>query len=140
MQRVEITQDFPQPVEQVYAFLAEHENLGPLFGAKVVRKKDGDTSRNGTGSVRRLRLGPGPWFEETVTEAVENELIEYRITQGSPLRGHRGVMRFSPTPGGSRLHYVIEFAAVVPGLAWVVKHGLTLTITRALRKHAASAV
>lgn len=138
MQRVEITQDFPQPVAEVYAHLAEHENLGPLFGAKVVRKRDGDRSRNGAGSVRRLRVGPGPWFEETVTEAVDNELIEYRITQGSPLRGHHGVMRFSPTATGSRLHYVIEFDGVVPGLAWAVKQGLTFTLTRGLKKYAAS--
>jgi len=138
VQRVEITQEFPQPVEQVYAHLAEHEHLGPLFGARVVRVKDGDTSRNGAGSVRRLRVGPLPWFEETVTDAVANELIEYRITKGSPLRGHRGVMRFSPTPTGSRLHYVIELGSAVPGLAWVVKQGLTLTISRGLRRYAAS--
>lgn len=139
MQRVEITQEFPQPVGQLYAYLSEHENLGPLFGAKIVRKRDGDTSRNGTGSVRRLRVGPGPWFEETVTTAVPDELIEYRITKGSPLRDHRGVMRFSPTPTGSRLHYVIEFRSFVPGLAWVVKQALGLTITRALKGLAASA-
>lgn len=138
MQRVEITQEFPKPVEEVYAYLAEHEHLGPLFGATVVRKQDGNTSRNGVGSIRRLRVGPGPWFEETVTAAVENELIEYRITQGSPLRGHRGIMRFSPTPTGSRLHYVIDFGSAVPGLAWVVKQGLTRSIRRGLAKYAAS--
>jgi uncharacterized protein YndB with AHSA1/START domain len=138
MQRVEITQDFPQPVPELYAYLAEHENLGPLFGATIVRKQDGDTTRNGAGSVRRLRVGPGPWFEETVTAAVPDELISYRITQGSPLRHHHGVMRFSSTPTGSRLHYVIEFGSVVPGLAWVVKQGLTFTITRGLKKLAAA--
>lgn len=140
MQRVEITQDFPLPVDQVYAHLAEHENVGPLFGAKVVRKRDGDTTRNGVGSVRRLRVGPSPWFEETVTAAVPDELISYRITQGSPLREHRGVMRFASTPTGSRLHYVIEFRSAVPGLAWVVKQGLTFTITRGLKKLAAQGV
>ena len=134
MQRVEITQDFELPVERVYAYLAEHENLGPLFGARIWRVRDGDTSRNGVGSVRRLRVGPGPAFEETVVEAVPNERIVYRITRGSPLRGHRGVMTFTPTTRGSRLHYLIEFGSPVPGLALVVRAGLGVTVRRGLRR------
>jgi uncharacterized protein YndB with AHSA1/START domain len=132
MQRIDITQDFALPVERVYAFLSEHENLGPLFGAKIRRVRDGDTARNGVGSVRELRVGPGPSFDETVTEAVLNERIAYRISRGSPLRGHHGLMEFSSTPTGSRLRYVIEFGAAVPGLARVVKLALERNIRRGL--------
>lgn len=114
MQRVEITHDFALPVERVYGYLSEHENLGPIFGAKVERVRDGQDSRNGVGSVRRLKVGPLPWFEETNTQVVPNELIEYRITRGSVLRDHRGEMRFSPLGDGTRLTYVIEFDAKVP--------------------------
>lgn len=124
MQRVEIQHDFALPVERVYPYLAEHENLAPLFGAKVERVRDGDTERNGVGSVRRLKVGPLPWFEETVTKAVPNELIEYRITKGSPLRDHRGEMRFAPAGTGSRLTYVIEFGAVLPRLDKLIAVGL----------------
>lgn len=134
MQRVDITHEFSLPVERVYDHLAEHENLGPLFGARIRRVRDGDTSRNGVGSVRALRVGPGPWFEETVTEAVPNERIAYRISKGSPLRGHQGVMDFTPTASGCRLHYVIEFDSAVPGLAKVVQLGLSRTLRRGLRK------
>ena len=133
MQRIEIEQDFALPVDRVYAYLSEHENLGPLFGAKVERVKDGETSRNGVGSVRRLRVGPTPPFEETVTAAVPNELVEYRITKGSPLRDHRGEMRFAPTGTGSRLTYVIEFGAVVPLLDRVVKVGLERNVRKGLQ-------
>jgi hypothetical protein len=35
--RVDITHDFGLPAERVYAYLAEHEHLGPLFGAKITR-------------------------------------------------------------------------------------------------------
>lgn len=131
MQRIEITQDFALPVERVYSYLAEHENLGPLFGARITRVRDGADSRNGVGSVRSLKLSLLPPFEETVTQAVPNELIEYRITKGSPLRDHRGEMRFAPAGSGSRLTYVIELGAVVPGLDRVVAAGLA----RALRKN-----
>jgi uncharacterized protein YndB with AHSA1/START domain len=130
--RVDITHDFGLPVERVYAYLAEHEHLGPLFGAKVTRKRDGDTSRNGAGSVRELKVGPGPSFDETVVEAVEPSLIRYRISRGSPLRGHEGTLTFTPTDSGCRLHYVIEFGSPVPGLAKVVELGLTRNITRGL--------
>ena len=132
MQRVEIDHTFTTPVDRVYAYLAEHENLGPLLGAKVTRVRDGDSTRNGVGSVRRLKIGPLPPFEETVTEAVENELIGYRITKGSPLRGHHGEMRFTPLSTGCRLRYVIEFGAVVPGLDRLVKLALDRSIRRGL--------
>ena len=114
MQRIEITQDFSLPVARVYSYLAEHENLGPIFGAKVERVRDGDDSRNGVGSVRRLKVGPLPWFEETNTQVVPHELIEYRITRGSVLDNHRGEMRFSSNGSGSRVDYVIEFDAKIP--------------------------
>jgi uncharacterized protein YndB with AHSA1/START domain len=133
VQRIDITQDFALPVERVYAYLAEHEHLGPLFGAQVTRVRDGDSSRNGTGSVRRLKVGPLPAFEETVTDAVDDERIAYRITQGSPLRDHRGLMEFSVTPTGSRLHYVIEFGAAVPGLDRVIKVGLERNVRKGLK-------
>jgi uncharacterized protein YndB with AHSA1/START domain len=134
VQRVDITHDFRLPVSRVYAYLSEHENLAPLFGATIRRVRDGESTRNGVGSVRALRVGPGPWFEETVTEAVPDERIAYRITKGSPLRDHQGVMSFTPLGDGCRLHYVIEFRSAVPGLARVVQLGLTRNIRRGLRK------
>ena len=134
MQRIDITHDFRLPVSRVYAYLAEHEHLAPLFGATIRRVQDGATSRNGVGSVRALRVGPGPWFEETITEAVPDERIAYRITKGSPLRDHQGVLSFTPLGEGCRLHYVIEFRSAVPGLAKVVQVGLTRNLKRGLRK------
>ena len=135
MSRIEVRQDFSLPVSRVYGYLAEHENLGALFGAKVQRVRDGGKSRNGVGSVRRLKVGPLPWFEETVTQAVPDELIEYRITKGpTPLRNHRGEMRFVSTPTGSTLTYVIEFGAVLPLLDRVIAIGLERNIRKGLQE------
>jgi uncharacterized protein YndB with AHSA1/START domain len=132
MQRIEIDHDFSLPVERVYAYLAEHENLEAIFGAKIARVRDGEDSRNGAGSVRQLRIGILPPFEETVTNAVPNERIDYKITKGSPLRNHHGSMAFSATGTGSHLHYVIEFGAVLPGLDRVIKPGLERAIRKGL--------
>jgi uncharacterized protein YndB with AHSA1/START domain len=136
MQTVTIDRDFTLPPERVFAYLAEHENLEPLFGAKIKRLSDGDDgTRNGPGSSRQLRLGPLPPFVETTTEVVPNELIRYRITKGSPLRGHEGVMRFTPTAGGgTHLHYEITFGAAVPGVDRVVAAMLRRTVPRGLDK------
>ena len=132
---VHIEHDFAKPPEQIFAHLAEHENLADVFGAKIERLRDGqDGERNGVDSARRLKIGPLAPFEETVTEFVPYERIVYRITRGSPLRGHVGVMSFSPTPGGTRFVYDIRLASPVPGLALLVRAALTRSITKSLPK------
>jgi uncharacterized protein YndB with AHSA1/START domain len=110
-----VERDLSAPVEQVFAHLAEHENLAALFGAKVKRLKDGDTDRNGVGSARELKVGPLPAFDESVTQYVPNELIEYKITRGGVLDDHVGIMKFSPGPaGGTHLDYRIRVKAKGP--------------------------
>jgi uncharacterized protein YndB with AHSA1/START domain len=132
---VHIEHAFSKPPERIFAQLAEHENLAEVFGAKVTRVRDGqDGQRNGVGSVRRLRIGPLAPFEETVTEFVPDERIVYRITKGSPLRGHLGVMTFAPRDGGTRFVYDIRLASPIPGLALIVRAALTRSITQALPK------
>lgn len=132
MARVDIAYDFSLPPGRVFAYLSEHENLGPLFGARIERVRDGVDSRNGAGSVRRLQVGPLPAFEETVVEAVPDRRIVYRITKGSPLRGHSGQLDFAELGAGTRLHYVIEFGAVVPGLAAVLAWQLARSVRSGL--------
>jgi hypothetical protein len=140
MQRVHVVQDFPQPVDELFAYLSEHENLEPLFGAKVRRLTDGtDGTRNGVGSSRELRVGPTPPFVETIVEVVPEELIRYRITKGGVLKDHEGVMRFSPTPTGSRLDYTIDFDGRLPGIGPIVRAGLTRSVSKGLKAYAARA-
>jgi uncharacterized protein YndB with AHSA1/START domain len=132
---VKIEYDFAKSPTVIFAHLAEHENLADVFGAKIERLRDGqDGERNGVGSVRKLKIGPLAPFEETVTEFVPDERIVYRITKGSPLRGHVGVMTFSPTPAGTHFAYDIRLASPVPGLALLVRAALTRSITQSLPK------
>jgi uncharacterized protein YndB with AHSA1/START domain len=141
MQRVHITQDFSQPVEDVFAYLSEQENLEPLFGAKIKRLSDGsDGTRNGTGASRELRVGPLPGFVETNTEVIPNELIRYRITRGGVLKDHEGVMRFSRQGAGSHVDYTIVFDGKAPGIGPAVKLMLTRNISGALSKLARNGV
>jgi len=138
MQTVHVVQDFPQPVEELFAYLNEQENLEPLFGAKIKRLTDGtDGTRNGAGASRELRVGPLPGFVETNIEVIPNELIRYRITKGGVLRDHEGVMRFQGQGQGSRLDYTITFDGKLPGLGPVIQRTLQRTISDGLRKAAA---
>jgi hypothetical protein len=135
MQRVHVIQDFPQPVGEIFAYLSEQENLGPLFGAKIRRLSDGsDGTRNGVGASRELKVGPLPGFVETNTEVVVDELVRYRITKGGMLRDHEGVMRFSAQGHGSRLDYTVDFDGKAPGVGPAVKAMLTRNISAALRR------
>lgn len=132
--QVHVTYDFAKPPERVFAYLSEHENLGPLFGAKVRRLRDGDTERNGVNSARELKVGPLPPFEETIIEFVPDELIRYMITKGSPLRHHAGEMRLSPAGNGTHLRYEISFDGVLPGLGFLIARGLRKNIAAGLER------
>ena len=131
MQRINIHQDFTFPVERLFAHLSEHENLEAIFHPTRIRRiADGQGARNGVGSAREMRALGGPAFVETVTAYRENELIEYRITRGSPLKNHLGVMRFSSTPTGSHLHYTIQFEGKLPLIGPLIR----LVLERGIRK------
>src|SRR3979411_1325610 len=135
-QWVHVEHHFAKPPERVFAYLAEHENLAEVFGAKITRLKDGENGeRNGVGSVRQLKLGPLPPCEETVTEFQPSARIAYRITKGSPLRDHLGVMTFADDgSGGTQFHYHIRLGSPVPGLAAAVRASLTRSIEKGLAK------
>lgn len=135
-QRIHVIQEFAAPVSRVFAYLSEHENLEAVFApARIQRIQNGQGARNGIGSVRELRILVGPPFRETVTAFKESELIEYRVTQGSPLKNHLGVMRFAPTPqGGTRLDYTITFEGKFPLVAALIRPPLELAIRRGLGK------
>ncbi len=131
---VEIGSEFRKPRAEVFTLLADHDELGRLFRAPMRRVKDGEGSANGPGSVRRIGAGPLA-VEETVTEVVPNERIEYRITRGGgPVRKHRGELVFSDAgSGGSRVAWRIEFESL-PVVGRLVALGLKAVIGRGLSR------
>jgi uncharacterized protein YndB with AHSA1/START domain len=134
-QRVHVTHTYRSDPATVFEALSEHENLSRVMGAKVTRVRDGDASRNGVGSTRRLKIGPLPAFEETVTTAEPYSLIEYAISKGTPMRGHWGVQRLTPTAdGGTELDYRIGFDAPAPGMAALVGKAITRQLSQGLPK------
>lgn len=134
--RVNVTHTYSSDPKTVFEALSEHENLGPVFGAKITRINDGDTDRNGVGSARKLNIGPLPAIVETVVVSEPNSLIEYQITKGGfPLKGHHGIQRLTPTAdGGTKLDYTIAFNTAIPGMAGPVAKQLTAALSKGLPK------
>ncbi len=128
--KIVVTETSAQPVEDIFSFLAEHQNLSKLFLLPVRRIKPGADEVNGVGSVRRLGIGP-LGVEETVTAMEENRSIDYRISRhGGPIRDHRGRIEFSASPTGSQLRWSIEFTAPVA----ILGHAISQVLEQALRQ------
>ena len=135
MKIIDIKEEFAFSVEKLFNYIEVHENLEALFfPLKVKTIKAGNINEFGIGSVRSLSLNGIMPFEETVTVYKKNELIEYKITKGSPLKNHYGVMKFYSTDKGSYLHYNIEFDSDIPFVAAIVKVGLENGIHKGLKK------
>lgn len=132
-QRIEVVQDFGKPVEEVFACLADHNNLSKIFGIPVKRIRNGESDVNGVGSVRALGFPPLA-IEETVVAVVPNEVIEYTITKnGGPVQKHCGRMVFASNGRGSRLAWTITFDSP-PVVGTLVGKILRTVFARGLRK------
>jgi hypothetical protein len=133
-QKLEVVQDYDRPVGEVFARLADHNQLGKVLGVPVRRIREGSGDPNGVGSVRRLGIRPLA-IEETVTAVQPNRSIDYRISRGGfPIRNHSGRLDFSGSERGSRVSWTIQFEAPVPLLGPAVKLVLGQAIRLGLRR------
>lgn len=135
MYTIEIDETFDVPRRKVFALFADHQRFGKLLGAPVKRIKDSDQADpNGIGSIRRIGIGP-IGLEETVLSFEPDSLIEYAITSLSPIRNHRGRIRFEETTdGGTRLNYTITFEDIVPFTGRVVSTALEQGLRRGIKR------
>ncbi len=109
-ERIEIEQSFNAPVETIFNILTDHESFGNVISTVIKRVVDSsEANKNGVGSVRRISAFPFPSFEETVVTFKPNQLMEYKVSKGSPIKNHKGRMEFSDESGKTRLYYTIEF-------------------------------
>ena len=109
-EKIEIEQSFNAPVETIFNILTDHESFGNVISTVIKRVVDSsEANKNGVGSVRRISAFPFPSFEETVVTFKPNQLMEYKVSKGSPIKNHKGRMEFSEESGITRLYYTIEF-------------------------------
>lgn len=137
-QLITINQTFNAPVAQVFATLCDHEQFGKICGIKMTRVIDGKENQNGLGSVREIKIGVLPSFQETVTKYIDNERMEYKITKGSPIKNHHGIMIFSEKAGKTELLYTIQLESKIPLTTFLIKSALGFGIGNGLKRYAAS--
>jgi uncharacterized protein YndB with AHSA1/START domain len=134
-QNLRFEEFFPLPREQVFAFFADPENLGRLWGGRFKRVQDSPDAAepNGRGSVREVRAGAFK-FQETIVTFRRNELIEYQVTGGGPIKNHLGRVSFSEERGGTRVEYQIAFDSRFPGTSGMFAATLRLSWTIGMPK------
>ena len=135
---IKVYQEFDAPIEQVWEAFNDHASFGKMMGQKVVRVVDSTDPNNinGVGSVRSLTLHTGP-FEETIVKSEKPNLIEYKISKGTPLQHHYGRMQFTSLPDGrSAINYSIELGSKYPLIGMIVKAALAKGIASGLASYA----
>ena len=138
IQTITINQAFNAPVKQVFSTLSDHQKFGKICGIDMERVSDGADHLNGLGSVREIKIGVLPSFQETITKFIENERIEYKITKGSPIKNHIGVLVFSELKGKTQLKYTIELESKIPLTTGLIKSVLGFGIKNGLKRYARS--
>jgi len=109
-QHIEIQQTFNAPVKTIFNLLTDHESFGKVIATKIIRVVDSQgENKNGVGSTRRISSFPVPAFEETIVTYEPNQLMEYVVSKGSPIKNHKGRMEFSEQEGKTTLVYTIDF-------------------------------
>ena len=136
-QNIIIRLSFNAPVETIFNILTDHEAFGQVINARIKRVVDSQgENKNGVGSVRRISAFPAPAFEETVVTFEPNQLMEYVISKGSPIKNHKGRMEFSDDQGQTRLNYAIDFEPKLPflPLGSIIKKAIEKPIRDGLQK------
>jgi len=138
LKTITIHEQFNAPVQEIFSTLSNHERFGEICGVKMTRIQAGEDGANGLGSVRTINIGPLPSFQETITKFVPNELIEYKITQGSPIKNHVGCLRFSEQQGKTVLDYTIKLEFKIPFTTGLIKTALGNGISKGLNRYSKS--
>jgi uncharacterized protein YndB with AHSA1/START domain len=136
-QHIKIKQLFNAPVDTIFSLLTDHETFGQVINAKIKRVVDSpDENKNGLGSVRRINAFPAPAFEETVITFEPNQLMEYVVSKGSPIKNHKGRMEFSDEQGKTRLNYTIDFKPKLPFIFFgsILKKAIEKPISAGLKR------
>jgi len=138
LKTITIHEQFNAPVNEVFNTLSDHERFGEICGIKMARVQAGEDGANGLGSVRTIHIGPLPSFQETITKFVPNKLIEYKITQGSPIKNHVGCLLFTEQEGRTVLDYTIQLESKIPFTSSLIKSALENGISKGLSRYAKS--
>jgi uncharacterized protein YndB with AHSA1/START domain len=129
---VELTTRIAAPRDRVWGIVADHEGMPAWFPVcEVIRRDPGSPDPNGVGAVRVVRA-LGLAIEERVTAFEPEERLEYALTQGAPVRDHRGEVVLACDGDGTRVRWRVRLRPLVPGTGWIVERALRRMLRRGL--------
>jgi uncharacterized membrane protein len=94
-----------RPVEEIYAFWRDFENLPQFMRHLESVRVTGDERSHW---VAKAPAGQTVEWDATITEERENELISWRSDEGAAVY-NAGTVRFQPAPGGRGTEVRVEF-------------------------------
>jgi uncharacterized protein YndB with AHSA1/START domain len=133
--RTHVTEKIRAPINEVFDRLSDHNRMGEWMMADIRRTKDSGAAGegvNGTGSVRTLKIFALSDFDETVVKSERPRTIEYKITRGSPLQNHLGIIALKDEDGVVNINWAITFEMGFAGM--VVELLLKLAVANGLAK------
>lgn len=136
VEKLRFLQDYNVPARDVFSFFSDHNRWSEVYPAIIRRLTDSVDPRNanGLGSSRIIAMFP-TIFQETITKYEEGNLIEYKITFGSPFKNYVGNMRFVDLGNGkSRLDYSIEFEPRIPKTGFILRNLVEKRVGDAIRE------
>ena len=132
MAQFELTYDYPTtPPPRLFDTLAGIDwiaDVNPL-PTRVTHVRDGEGHRYGVGSLRRIRTGPFPAFEEEIRVFEPPRFIEYEI-RAFPFDEHVGSYLVEPAGAGSRFTFALRLHTPVP----LVGEGLAVALQTMSRR------
>jgi uncharacterized protein YndB with AHSA1/START domain len=134
MQRVEVHQTVPAPIDVVWDRYTDHRSWTRWAGmGTVTLDREGRPPPNGVGCVRVISNAGLAVFEE-ILEFEAPRRMSYRVVKGGiPIRDHLGEVLFEERGPETLVTWRCRFTSRVPGLGLPFRVLITSLFRRALR-------
>jgi uncharacterized protein YndB with AHSA1/START domain len=135
MRTVHVTRTIPAPAERVFDLLADHGNYDRFRGIRAADLiREGEPPPNGVGAVRKVRIGPLR-FEEETTAYERPSRLEYLIVKvNTPFEHRGGRIEVSESDDGSLVDWTSSFRIPVPAIGGLIERPWSLALARGFRR------
>lgn len=118
MGKFTVTRTLPFPTEKVWSVLADFGGVHHYSAAVETSPINEGTPESGVGAERYCTFYDGNFFEERVTEAIENKLLGVEIfATSAPMKSAHATFELVPAAGGgtqlsATMDYVVRFGLI----------------------------
>lgn len=108
------------PPETVFEVLTDHRRYSELTPLrKSVLEREGESTPNGVGAIRKLTVVGPPMREEVIAYEAPSR-FSYTVLSGLPVRDHVGTVELTAENGGTKMVYAVRTQPTLPVVGPVV--------------------